>query len=410
MFNSQYIDEIFVDLFDVIQNDIHNYHSMFQHNDRSAMHSFNTTLTKGQALTESQANYVIKLLTKYRKVLTPIFDYRDLLDSPKWSKPFRIVDLTRRIWVELEQKKVTLVLKFPYSVKESFDEEIVNTNSDNRIYSQWDPERKVRQVNPYDVNILKLNNWLEEHNFEIDDSYENFTASVDEILNNEDEIIPYSIIENNSVHLVNAIPSAQEYFENNKTSNIDNDLLLAKLMGFQFIGKDDTIAKKISSSASTKFRIPDIGRAIDFSESIQGTKVIILDRASDYKEWLLKFHTFLINHNIDVNKFVLCHRENNKTNPNFNQWVKDSGFGGKTDSAEYLIFLHRPKKWLFSSETDVKIVFTTGLWDSRDNITRSFVDSIGCDISISEAKPTNVEDSYPFEFRNNWSNRKRVEL
>ena len=212
------------------------------------------------------------------------------------------------------------------------------------------------------------------------------------------------------MHLVNAIPSAQEYFENNKTSNIDNDLLLAKLMGFQFIGKDDTIAKKISSSSSTKFRIPDIGRAIDFSESIQGTKVIILDRASDYKEWLLKFHTFLINPNIDVNKFVLCHRENNKTNPNFNQWVKDSGFGGKTDGAEYLIFLHRPKKWLFSSETDVKIVFTTGLWDSRDNITRSFVDSIGCDISISEAKPTNVEDSHPFEFRNNWSNRKRVEL
>ena len=407
MFKSVYIDIIFVELYDEIMKAPGTWYHVFQSNDRSAMSSFYSTLSSNGSLTESQANYIIRLLTKYRVSLTTIFDYTSCLKNPQWSQPFRTIDLTRKIWVESENKKITLILKFPFSVKEAFDAHIISSE-DNRIRSEWDPERRVRSLNPYDINLLKLNCWLEEHDFELDESYENFMASVEEIINSEEHIIPYSEVRDNVVYLVNAGTSALEYFESNKTGYVNNDLLLAKSMGFIFKGKLDSTLEKICGSESTRFHISHLEKAFSLSESVKGTKVIILDRADNYTTWMKKLYNFLVNQNIDTNKFVFCHRENKTNDSGFNEWIKDCGFGGKTEDAEYLIFVHKPKKWLFSNNIDVKIVFTTGLWDTRDVIARAFLQSNGCDISISESVPTN---SFPHpEYHMLGGTKQRVEL
>jgi hypothetical protein len=407
MFNSHYIDDIFIDLYVSVTGSMQDY-MVVQTVDRRAIESFYTTLSNGGSLTESQAKYILRLLQKYKHTLTRFYDYTDLLKDPKWSKPFRVIDLTRRIWVEQERNEIMLALKFPYSVKDHFDNDIISTDY-TRIRSKWDSERKVRLVNAYDLNLTKLNIWLEEHGFEIDETYEDFIATVDEILNDDEEILPGSIVENGSVTLINPHPEALTYFNSNKSNNVENDLFLAKSMGFTYKGKPESTIEKICSFDETKFRIPDLGRAFLLSESIVGKKVIILDRASDYHSWMKNLYNFLINHNIDVNKFVFCHRENNSNNPEFNEWIKEVGFGGKTDEAEYLIFVHRPRKWLFSNEVDVKIVFTTGLWDSRDNITRAFLDSSCCEISLAESKPT--ENRYPHpEWHQLGGNAERVDL
>lgn len=413
MFKSIYIDDIFCDLFDILDCE-RSWGMKFSSTDRGAMQSFYTTLSNGNKLTESQAKYIIRLLTKYKHILVPIYDYLELLEDPKWSKPFRYVDLTRKVWIESDKHTVNVILKFPFSVKESFEQVIVGQeekgyyNQSQHLQNSWDPDRKVRIINAYDINIIKLNIWLEEHNFELDSSYEDFCASAEEVYNNEEEISPACIIENNTVKLLNASVHSQEYFDTHKIGSIYDDLLLAKLMGFLYRGKKTTNLEKICGDSSTRFRISNLEDAFTLSESIKGKKVIILDRADNYTTWMKKFYTFLVEHNIDTNKFVFCHRENNTNDNGFNDWIKECGFAGKTDDADYLIFLHKPKKWLFSSGIDVKIVFTTGLWDTRDSIAKSFLEGTGCDISIAELSPTSSHK--PSHYHMYGEYKKRVEL
>ena len=88
------------------------------------------------------------------------------------------------------------------------------------------------------------------------------------------------------------------------------------------------------------------------------------------------------------NDFRVCFRANNKDDPEFNNWVRDNKFGGKIEGAKFLIFQHKPAKWLFKQENDVIIVATNNLMPSTFGLTRDLIESSPIVFYVGEIEPS----------------------
>ncbi len=144
-----------------------------QNQDFMPINSFHSKILDGSQLTKNQANYIIKLLEKYKNLSAAAgFDYRNDLPNLQWKDSFRVLDLTKKIYVEKRDNgRLEICLKFPYQLKKEFDEEInVNLSNSNRV-SHWDHEEKVRRLSFYEFNLISLYEFACRHNFEIDESF-----------------------------------------------------------------------------------------------------------------------------------------------------------------------------------------------------------------------------------------------
>ena len=153
MTNKFYIEDIFVQFYATMQQ----YRLGMQPHDLRAASSFNITLLEGKDITEKQAAYILKILTKYRNTCSQFYDYRDLLENPAWSKPFRTVDNRKLVWVEKDElTNLWICLKFPFAFKEIFDEQFAKTDEYMNATSLWDSQNKVRKLYFYDFNFVTL--------------------------------------------------------------------------------------------------------------------------------------------------------------------------------------------------------------------------------------------------------------
>ena len=135
------------------------------------------------------------------------FDYRHLLENPKWKNAFRVIDLTKKIFVETDSLGTPIVcLRFPYQLKKEFEDEI------DRFKSVWDHERKLRLLNLYDFNLIQLYEFAKKHNFEIDDTFMIAVGEVEEIWQTQDEILPVAEISLDWVTLKNASIETENWF------------------------------------------------------------------------------------------------------------------------------------------------------------------------------------------------------
>ena len=376
------IEEIFIKFVETMQI---NHLSMWGQ-DRSASHSFYQTLVDNKTLTQNQGSYIIKLLNKYRNVCKPYYDYEDFLENPVWKNPFRVIDNSKRIWVEQDQnKKIWFCCQFPFQLKDDFDKEFDITYSHN--ISQWDKERRVRKLSFYDFNIMQIHEFCEKNNFELHDSFMEALAQVEEIWQSQSSYIKSSSIKDNNVVLENADEDSIKFFESKKTNNVNSDLILAKNMGYIYNGKSKNVFEKIAGSNTNKFFAKSIKEFLEISYTVNGKIVLILERGDQTENWI-KFLAAQID-KLGYNKkdFRICFRSSNKDNPNFNKWVNENGFGGKISDAKFLIFQQKPAKWLFKEENDVIIVATNEILPGMNSTARALFNNHPCVIFIGEFKP-----------------------
>ena len=383
---SLFVEDIFVDFIDLISSGS----IRMQPHDRNAAYNFYQDILLGKQFTEKQGQFIIKILFKYRKQAKDFLDYETAIENPAWKQPFRTIDKSKKAWVEIDEiSKPWICLKFPFELKDAFEQEFVELPRGVNI---WNPDRRIRQISLYDCNIMQVYKFITEHKFEIDDSFMDAYSYVEEIWQNQEYYTKASYIENNSVHLENASVDALEYFDKNKTDNIDNDLILAKLMSFPYKGTVSNRVEKIASSKHNEFWIKDLAEFIHFSFQINCKVCFILDRASDTIDWLTNLSKVLDNMNFDKSLFRVCFRKDNKQYPEFNSWISEQGFGGKIASAKFLIFNHKPAKWLFKNENDVIIYASNGLYPTTDSTTGAILNNAPLVFFVGDIKPTAKKD------------------
>ena len=359
--------------------------------DHSAIINFHKLISAGDALTENQAKFIIRLLKKYHGSWNVLpSDIENAVTNPRWRQEFRKIDLTKEIFVEVEDNVPWICLKFPYMLKESFEKEIIK-ESEGFLHifgndQYWDKERKIRKLNLYNYNLVQIQDFVQKNGFKIHESFVEAVNLVEDIWNGEEKLTKKSKIIDGLVTLVNAGIDTEEFFEKNQ-KNFESDLLLAKSMGFIFGEKPRSTVEKIAASEETWFWHRDLDDLVSTLSGIDGKIVFLLDRSSDFKAWLEKFK-FLLEKNHNQQPVRICFRLNNSENAEFNTWVKNNGFGGKVDEGKFLIFLQKPNKWLFNRANDVKVVVTNSIYPPNDQIAMYFLQSHPCVIFAGDVKPT----------------------
>jgi len=163
------------DLFIVALDTMDQQRLSMQYQDQSAARSFYTTITHGKDLTEKQGQYVLKILYKYRKSLAPWIDIEKQIEFPRWKKPFRVIDNQKKVWVEQDNKTPFVCLKFPYSLKDSYEKEFTLPG---QKFDIWNPDRKIRMMYFYKAPLMSVLLWCNENEFEVDAS---FTDAIDQL-------------------------------------------------------------------------------------------------------------------------------------------------------------------------------------------------------------------------------------
>ena len=380
-----YIEEIFVRFVDTASI---NRISMQVH-DRNAAASFYQTLIQGDQITKNQAAYILKILNKYRNMCEPYYNYKPHLDDPQWKKPFRVIDNSKKVWIEEDEgRRLWICFKFPFQLKEEFDNEIDSTNDFNyRGQSIWDRNRRVRKLSLYDYNIIQIHEFCKQREFEFDDTFMEALSSVEEIWQNQNGYLKKSIVVNGSVELENAPEDAAIFFEEKKTNRVSSDLMLAKNMGYTYTGIPKNMFETIASNENNKFFCKNIEQFLELSYGVEGKVVLILERGEETQNWIRDLASKIDELGYDKKDFRVCFRSSNKENPEFNKWVNENNFGGKISDAKFLIFQQKPAKWLFKDENDVIIVATNELLPGMNSTARALFNNHPCVVFIGEFKP-----------------------
>ena len=361
------------------------------HNEFRTLINFQNIIENNEQLTQSQGNLLIKLLKKYQSIAKRYnFDYEKEIEAPQWRTTFRVLDLTRKIFLSKGKNDETLIcLKFPYQLKEAFDLEFppIDTYTSTRL---WDPDEKVRKIPVDTINVVHLYDWAKKNNFEFDHNFLNLVNFVENLWNNENKISPHCVIFENSVVLVNSTSDADSFFENNIKNKLEQDLFLAKSMNFplKLTSKSKSIIEKLCSSKENIFWIKEIEKFFSLAEKIEGKICVLIDRASERETWLKKFIEISEKFPTERERIKICFRDDKESKGNFNQWIKDNGFGGSVDLGKYLIFENKPAKWLFRDNVDVKIIVTNNLYMNSNAWVNDWFVSHPCVIYLSDVKPT----------------------
>lgn len=381
MVSSTFIEDIFVQLVALVDQRL----VPAQRQDIAPMSSFESTILLDKPLTYSQGNLILKILHRYKNMASLAgLDYTALLDNPQWKNPFRVIDFSKKLWVETDEAGcVWLHLKFPYQLKKEFDDEF-GTTRDNA----WDPEKKVRKMALYKYNLIRVFEFASKHGFEIDDTFLSALSEVEEIWEHQDSVIPGSYSLDGQVHLKNATEDAQTFWNNRARINVETDLLLAKSMGYVWSGNPTTTAEKIAASDASMFWQKDSVEFLNLCSIIDGKICLLLDRAGNSFDWLKKFANDLEKSNFDKQDVRVCFRADKTQDPKMNEWIRNNGFGGKVEGGKLLIFNHKPAKWLFKESQDVKILASNNLYQPTNSITRDWFNSHPCVIYVGEIKPS----------------------
>ena len=116
MLSSEFAEDVFLEFYKLVSQQ----KISIQGQDFSPISSFHEKIINDSELTKNQANFLVKILQKYNTHAKAAgLDYNLQLGNPKWKKSFRVLDLSKKIYVELRDNKLEICLKFPYQLKKS---------------------------------------------------------------------------------------------------------------------------------------------------------------------------------------------------------------------------------------------------------------------------------------------------
>ena len=387
MLPSEFAEDLFTEFYHwVSQQKI-----SIQGQDFSPISSFHEKIINGSELTKNQANFLIKLLEKYKTMSAMAgFDYRPQLQDIKWRREFRVLDLSKKIYVELRENKLEICLKFPYQLKKEFEDEVASRDA-LHVHGLWDPDAKVRRLDFYHYNLIALYEFACKHNFEIDDTFMNVLSDVEEIWQNSEDAIPYSEFGTYGVQLKNASDETAEWWQSNKAGSTDKDLLLAKSMGFLYQEKPRNLVEKIAASQENSFWMKTNQEFFQLAKSCPGKICVLLDRSSATLPWLQNFVADAEKNDVSREEIKVCFRDNKESTTGLNNWIKIAGVGGKVETGRILIFESKPAKWLFKESNDVTLLVTNNIFPPTNTMARDWFMCHPCVIYLGDTKPTETK-------------------
>lgn len=382
MANSDFTDQLFHAFSTLVGNGIITVH--FE--DISPINNFRSVISKSQALTHSQSQFVLRLLTKYRSSIEANHLDTSTIDSPKWSQPFRVIDTTKKIYTEKNENGIFICVKQPFSLKEAFDKHCQSENFDWKG-SVWDADQKVRKYTLKSINPILVKDFADQKKYEMTQDFLDLVEGIEQVYEDQETYMPYSDLVSGSVELFNSTESARLYFYENKNGNTIDDFFLAKSLGYPRLESDRTTVGEISSKNTNLFWIKDLQKFVDLAFSVSGQVIMILTKEKS-RSWMNNFLKMVEQRGYEKTKVKIGFRAHSTEDPDFNDWIRNEGLGGDLSNGKLLIFKDKVPKWLIEKDHDVKIVASSGPFLPSSAISQTWISQQACVIFLGEIKPS----------------------
>lgn len=380
MTSYRYIEDFYIDAYDKIFLEI-------DPADQSFTQNFYSLIISSRSLTEKQGIFLLRILKKYKKIIQLYGLEVDIIDNPIWKNQFRVLDPTKHISLKEEENTVYLCLKHPFAFKEKFEKEVLNSNSS--YDSVWNDELKERYYPLYKCNLILTKDFADKYQFTVSNDFLDAVAIFEEVLNNQESYEPICEIEGDRVILKNSIESAEEFFQKNKTGDLEKDIFLAKKLGYRL--SDNFYQKnaihKIAATATNFFHSEKIEKVLDVHKKIGGKIVILVNEQKSKLKDLID-SIFAYGYSSDDVKVGFRESNDSDTSTEFNTWIKHHGLGGDLKSASILIFKTKPPKWLMKDEIDVNIILINGSLAPSSEIAQRWIDNHHCVVFLDEIAPS----------------------
>lgn len=377
----KFVDLVYLDKIEILPYDFNICSSLTQQ------------LNDQKQITVNQGNFILKLLSRYSTICEDHgLVYKDNLNSPVWKNKFRVIDLEKRIFLEKTGDGINICFKFPYSLKNIFDKEIEKDLPYGT--STWDQDRKLRIGNFYNYNLIQVYEFCRKYDFSIDETVLDAVSQIEEIWEQQEDICFRSKISDGKIVLVGANEDAVNHWQANNANDLVKDSFLAKSMGYpvKYPVTPTTVFEKICSESEKMFWLKSYEDFFSMHVAVDGITVLLLDRnTKDLLEYLKNIIS-VADRYIDRSDVKICFREEKAENSNLNNWIKSSGLGGKVDQGKLLIFQHKPAKWLFTRNVDVKIIGTNSYTPHMEPVSSSWIQSHPCVLYIGDVKPTSIRN------------------
>ncbi len=389
MSENSYIEPVFVEFYDRNHNI-----SNLNFQDFKILTDFYNKVSFGDQLTANQGNYLIRLMSKYLPLsIKNGFDYSETLKNPVWKTTFRTLDYSKEAFCEKDSEGlIWAYLKFPFVFKDKYEKEFENAT---KVRSSWDHDRKLRKLDLQKYNIIHLYEFIASNGFNIQESFMEAVFQAEEAWNEQDSIIPYAVVVDNKVVLKNATADATAFWESTASGDLNKDMFLAKSMGYvvKMSVPPSTVVENIASTVDTDFWFKDVSKFFELYASLDCYVGIVIDRnTQDVVGWLDEFVKKADFCGISRSDIKVCFRETESRPSALNKWIKDNNVGGTVKDGKILIFQHKPPKWLFKEDTDVKIIATNSFTPMNEPLTSAWVAAHPCVCYLGGIKPTRARD------------------
>ena len=387
MLEVKYTEDLFISLTDHVQLNAISY----QPQDYKPMMSFKTLIKNGDPLTEKQGKFVLILLGKYKKQLEAYIGQTIDIEVLQWRYPFRVIDYSKSLVLKNNDNGYPCAyLKFPYTLKDSFDKTFKGAYP-------YNGDSGTREVPLLSVNPIQLLEFCVFNNFDIENEFIDYVDQVEEIWEKERTIVPYCMIENDTVVLVNAFSETQDYFEKNKFNDVYKDSYLARSLGFPLATtKQDPLSKICANIDDTHFWSNNLDNVADILVKLDLDRVVVvLDRQADSKRFIVDLLDKLNERCYNSNTIRVCFRgpNNNEQGKEFNKWIKMNNLGGKVDSGKIFIFKHSIAKWVKNFDFKPQLAISNFIYESTNVSTRNFLKACRTTITVSDMSPTTRKEN-----------------
>jgi hypothetical protein len=306
-------------------------------------------IERGDALTEKQAGFALKLLHKVEPDLITFFKKKTWdLNNPSYKKPFRA--LSPVMSVELDRSAVPgkIIVRFPYI------ENIVKDIKDYKNVkgygtAEWSPDFKAWIFSLTEDNIKFIDKAIVPKGFKADDEFKEYVAQIEKIENNLENIVPMVVLEDGIPKFKNTHNSVPQP----ETDDAIEVCLLARKYGINvfddklnaIIHDENTcLVTRAVLEHSNKLQPLWIDRELvpitEFKDIVKHAQplLFVVPGGSEY-EHLSNWHIFLKSQGIEDKEISVMFRLPNEGKGDFNIYVKDNNLNNEITENTKAIFV-----------------------------------------------------------------------
>lgn len=389
MSNYEYVEDLYIEIYVQLI-------ALVEPADSNPLTSFYFLIMDGKSLTEKQGFFLLKLLKKYRLVISSLGLDSELIDLPVWKNEFRQLDQTKHISISVLDEVLYLTLKHPFAFKEKFEKEVCDSKTSSR--SIWNDQEKQRHYPLYDLNLVLVRDFAEKHGFSVSKEFVEAVDYTEQIWEDHKNYEPYCIIDKDQILLKNSLPSSDSFFAEHQNFNINHDLMLAKKMGFRLVESQDRnrYLTKICQTDNNIFYLKELHKFFDLKKEIPGKVCVILgNEIDDVKEFVET--AFFYGHNNSAVKICFREPNDNAEGSKFNRWIKENGLGGDLKTAEFLIFKSKLPKWLIAEENDINIILIRSTIPPSSEVSQRWINNHHCVIYSDITTPSVRKEQFSVE-------------